>query len=188
MGSSAENTVTAMTRISSVRSAFRFTAGFTLIELIISLAILSIMVTAAVPIARNYERRLKEQELRENLRMLRTAIDRYKKFCDSYGISQFEKKQDDYCYPQSLEVLVEGILPATPLPVPGQPPGDASNLAQKVRFLNRIPTDPMTGDDEWGLRSFQDDPDSRSWGKQNIFDVYSKSEKTGLNGKPYNKW
>lgn len=168
-------------------------SGFTLIELIIALAILSIMITAVVPIARNLERQQKEKELRANLRMIRQAIDRYKRFCDTVGISQFEKKQDDYCYPQSLEVLVDGIPPAAPLQVPGMglpnaDPNSTSNVNQKIRFLNRIPKDPMTPSGEWGLRSFQDEKDSKGWGGQNIFDVYSKSEQVGLNGKKYSEW
>ncbi|HWQ31651.1 MAG TPA: type II secretion system protein [Blastocatellia bacterium] len=168
-------------------------SGFTLIELIIALAILSIMITAVVPIARNLERQQKEKELRANLRMIRQAIDRYKRFCDTVGISQFEKKQDDYCYPQSLEVLVDGIAPAAPLQVPGMglpntDPNSTSKVDQKIRFLNRIPKDPMTPSGEWGLRSFQDEKDAKGWGGQNIFDVYSKSEQVGLNGKKYNEW
>jgi general secretion pathway protein G len=166
-------------------------SGFTLIELIISLAILSILVTAVVPIARYAEKRRKEQELRENLRMIREAIDRYNRFCKAGGVSQFERKPDDYFYPVTLEILVDGVPPAAPIQTPGAGLGDpagVSSVTQKIRFLNRIPKDPMTSSGEWGLRSYQDEKDSKSWGKQNVFDVYSKSSEVGLNGKKYSEW
>ncbi|HZS05365.1 MAG TPA: type II secretion system protein [Blastocatellia bacterium] len=157
----------------SRHSAFH-DSGFTLIELIIVLGILSIMVTAVFPIIRNVERRQKEQELRESLRMIRLGIDRYKKFCEAGGIPTLERKQDDMCYPLTLEILVEGVTPP--------------NSINKVRFLPRIPKDPLTGSADWGLRSAQDEKDTTSWGGQNVFDVYSKSTGVALDGRKYGDW
>ena len=159
--------------ICNPQSAIR-QAGFTLIELIITLAMLSIMISAVVPISRYTYKRQKEQQLKEDLRMLRQAIDRYHKFVDTYGQSPLDAKPDDLRYPHTLEMMVEGITPP--------------NTVNKVRFLNRIPKDPMTGSTEWGLRSVQDEKDARSWGGQNVFDVYSKSDGIGLNGKKYSEW
>lgn len=181
-------------------------AGFTLIELIISLTILSILITSVVPMARYAEKRQKEQELRANLYMIRQAIDRHKKFCDANpgAFSVFDKpKEEQHCYPKDLNVLVEGITiqngPGGGINTtgvlngtiqPGQPLQSneiGADLNRKVRFLNRIPKDPMTPSGEWDLRSVQDEPDS-SGGKDNVFDVHSKSTEKGLNGVPYNKW
>ena len=182
-------------------------AGFTLIELIISLTILSILITSVVPMARYAEKRQKEQELRENLRMIRQAIDRHKKFCDANpgAFSLLDKpKEEQHCYPKDLNVLVEGITINSNAPggginttgvlngtiQPGQPLQSkeiGADLNRKIRFLNRIPKDPMTTSGEWELRSMQDEPDS-SGGKDNVFDVHSKSTEKGLNGVPYNKW
>jgi len=161
-------------------------AGYTLLEMIITLGILVIMVSAAVPVARNMGKRAKEVELRETLRELRQGIDRYKLICTAplggviYGgtlvqaISPLDRKQDDECYPPSLEVLVEGIIPY--------------NSTRRIRFLDRLPKDPMTGKADWGLRSIQDDKDAGSWGGQNVYDVYSKSNGTALNGTKYKDW
>ncbi len=149
-------------------------SGFTLIELIITLAMLSIMVSAVVPISRYSYKRQKEQQLKEDLLMLRQAIDRYHRFVETVGQSPLDAKPDDLRYPHTLEMLVEGITPP--------------NSVNKVRFLNRIPKDPMTGRADWGLRSMQDEKDARSWGGQNVFDVYSKIEGIGLNGKKYSEW
>jgi general secretion pathway protein G len=149
-------------------------SGFTLLELIITIGILAILVAGAMPIARNSIKREREMELRRNLREMRQALDRYKAFCDSGQIGQLDRKVDDECYPTTLETLVEGVHPV--------------NSTRTVRFLRRIPKDPMTGKAEWGLRSMQDEPDSGSWGGQNIFDVYSRSEGTALNGTKYKDW
>lgn len=150
-------------------------AGFTLLELILTIAVLTIFTAGAIPIARNAIKREREIELRRALREIRTAIDRYKRAADAGLISPFEIKQDSDGYPPNLDVLVEGV------PLAGSPD-------RKLRFLRRIPVDPMTGRAEWGLRSTRDDPDARSWGGQNVFDVYSLSEATALDGTKYRDW
>ena len=149
--------------------------GFSLIELLITLAVLSILVVAAVPLTRNNLRRERELELRRNLRDIRQAIDRYKYGCDVQNlVGPLDKKPNDECYPPNLETLVEGITPP--------------NTTQKVRFLRHLPRDPITGSEEWGLRSVQDDPKSDSFGGQSVYDVYSKSSETALNGTKYKDW
>jgi len=149
--------------------------GFTLLELILTIAILSIFTAAAIPIARNAVQRQREVELRRALRELRTAIDRYKRAYDAGIISRFEAQAETEGYPPNLDVLVNGVQLA------GSPD-------RKIRFLRRIPVDPMTGRAEWGLRSTQDEPNSRSWGGQNVFDVYSLSEGTARDGTRYRDW
>jgi general secretion pathway protein G len=144
-------------------------AGLTLVELIITVAILSILATAAVPIARFQVRREKERELRRDLWEMRAAIDRYKDAADK---GAFQIKADSLGYPPDLETLVNGV----------------DVQGKKVRFLRRIPVDPMTGTAEWGLRSNQDDTDSDSFGGQNVFDVHSKSTGTALDGTKYSTW
>jgi general secretion pathway protein G len=143
--------------------------GFTMVELVVAIAVLAILAGAAIPLARNVIKRQKERELRRDLWGLRDGIDRYKDACDR---GAFQKKIDSECYPPDLETLVKGV--------------DVNG--KKLKFLRRIPVDPMTGDTEWGLRSMQDDPDSTSWGGQNVFDVYTKSEGTGLDGTKYQAW
>jgi len=144
-------------------------AGLTLVELIITVAILSILAAAAVPIARFQVRREKERELRRDLWEMRAAIDRYKDAADK---GAFQIKADSIGYPPDLETLVNGV----------------DVQGKKVRFLRRIQVDPMTGTAEWGLRSNQDDPDSDSFGGQNVFDVHSKSTGTALDGTKYSTW
>jgi general secretion pathway protein G len=143
--------------------------GFTLIELIVATAILVILTGLAIPLARVAIKREKERELRSALWELRDAIDRYK---DAADRNAFQIKVDSQGYPPDLETLVKGVDVGT----------------KKVRFLRRIPQDPMTGTTEWGLRSMQDDPDSDSWGGQNVFDVFTKSQGTGLDGTEYKTW
>lgn len=144
--------------------------GFTLMELIVATAILAILTMMALPLARVTVRREKEKELRRDLWEMRDAIDRYKEAAEE---GKFQTKVDSMNYPPDLDTLVKGVE--------GQ--GD-----KKYRFLRSIPTDPMTNSKEWGLRSMQDDPDSDSWGGQSVFDVYSKSEGTGLDGSKYKDW
>ena len=148
--------------------------GFSLIELLITLAVLSILVVAAVPLTRNNLRRERELEMKRNLRDIRQAIDRYKNDCERGAVGPLDKKVNDQCYPPNLETLVEGITPP--------------NTTQKVRFLRHLPRDPITGSEEWGLRSVQDDPKSDSFGGQSVYDVYSKSSETALNGTKYKDW
>jgi len=143
--------------------------GLTLVELIVAIAILAILAGAAVPLARTTVRRERERELRRDLWEMRDAIDRYK---DAADRGAFQIKVGTEGYLPDLETLVKGI----------------DSNGKKLRFLRRIPVDPMTGSTEWGLRSMQDDPDSTSWGGQNVFDVYTKAQGTGLDGTKYSEW
>jgi len=136
--------------------------GLTLIELIVTVAILSILATAAVPVTVLTVKRERERELRRDLWTMRDAIDHYKDAADMHA---FQTKLDSQNYPPDLEVQ-----------------------GKKVKFLRRIPVDPMTGKAEWGLRSMQDDPQSDSFGGQSVFDVYSKALGTGLDGTKYSTW
>jgi general secretion pathway protein G len=146
--------------------------GFMLIELIAAITILLVLTTLALPLARNQIIRARETQLREDLRMMREAIDRYKAYSEAGMIPM---KVDSYGYPPDLQTLVDGV------PVKGTAKG-------KYKFLRKIPIDPMTGNADWGLRAMQDDADSRSWGGQNVFDVYSKSQGTALDGTQYADW
>jgi general secretion pathway protein G len=150
------------------KTAWRKQRGFTLIELIVATAILVILTGMAVPLARISLKREREHELREDLWMLRDAIDRYK---DAADRGAFQQKVGSEGYPPDLDTLVKGV--------------DVGG--KKLRFIRRIPVDPMTKQD-WGMRSMQDDKDSDSWGGQNIFDVYTKSEQTALDGTKYKDW
>jgi len=144
--------------------------GFTLIELIVAATILSILTLMALPLARVTIQREKEKRLRQALWEMRDAIDRYKEAADR---GMFQTKVDSQSYPPDLDELVKGI---------------EGQAGKKFRFLRSIPTDPMTNSKEWGLRSMQDDPDSDSWGGQNVFDVYTKSDGIGLDGTKYKDW
>jgi general secretion pathway protein G len=144
--------------------------GFTLLELIIATSILIILSTMAVPLARLTIAREKERMLRNDLWDMRDAIDRYK---DAADRQLFQTKVDSQNYPPDLETLVKGVTIQ----------GD-----KKLRFLRKIPTDPMTGTTEWGMRSMQDDPESDSFGGQSVFDVYTKSTGTALDGTKYKDW
>ncbi len=143
--------------------------GLTLVELIVTIAILSILASAAVPMARFQVKRQNERELRRDLWEMRDAIDHYKDAADNHA---FQTKVDSQNYPPDLDTLVNGVEVQT----------------KKVKFLRRIPVDPMTGKAEWGLRSMQDDPKSDSYGGQSVFDVYSKSQGTALDGTKYSDW
>jgi general secretion pathway protein G len=136
-------------------------AGLTLVELIICVAIVAILATAALPVARFQVKRQKERELRRDLWEMRDAIDKYKDAADRGGI---QLKVDSMGYPPDLQTLVEGV-----------------EVKEKK-------VDPMTKSDDWGVRSNQDDADADSWGGQNVFDVYTKSEDTALDGSKYNTW
>jgi len=154
----------------------RSEAGMTLIELIVATGILIILAGAALPYARATVRSAKEAELRRDLRELRDAIDRYKDAADK---NQIRVSADSEGYPPDLETLVKGV----PLATPG-----GSQTQKRIRFLRRIPVDPMTGKPDWGLRSVQDDLDSTAWGGQNVFDVYSQSTATASDGTRYSDW
>lgn len=143
--------------------------GLTLVELIVTTFILSILATAAIPIVRFQVKRQKEEMLRSDLWEMRHAIDAYH---EAAMKGAFQTKVDSYNYPPDLDTLVNGV----------------DVQGHKVKFLRRIPVDPMTGNADWGLRSMQDDPNSDSWGGQNVFDVYSKSQGTALDGTKYNTW
>ncbi len=147
--------------------------GFTLLELVVTATVLMILASAVVPLARNGLKRQQELELRRSLREMRSAIDDYKKQAEQQKIKA--PPADANFYPESLELLVEGA-PAT---------GSAS---RKIRFLRRIPVDPLTGKAEWGLRNTNDDANSTSWGGTHVYDVYSLSQGTGMNGIPYREW
>lgn len=146
--------------------------GFTLAELVMVAAILGILASAVVPLTNFAVKRSKEAELRLHLRTMRNAIDEYKRFSDA-GLIAIELGTDGY--PPDLETLIEGV------DLVGQ-------LDKQIRFLRRIPIDPMTGEEEWGKRSWQDEWDADNWGGENLFDVYSLSEGVGMNGVPYREW
>ena len=155
------------------RKSARRERGLTLIELIVASAILAILASVALPLARVQLRRGQERELRLALREMRAAIDRYKDAADQ-GLIQVELGTEGY--PPDLETMAEGV------PLLNSPD------EKKLRVLRRIPRDPMTNSTDWGLRAYQDEPDSFSWGGENVFDVYTKSEATALDGTPYKDW
>jgi len=150
--------------------------GFTFIELLVVTSILVILASAIMPLTRVTLQREREGELRRALREMRTAIDRYKDAVDTGQIGATDVKAGSEGYPPDLETLVEGVSKAN----------DASGV--KLKFLRRVPLDPLTHSTEWGLRSYQDKPDSSSWGGQNVYDVYSKAEGTALDGTKYREW
>jgi general secretion pathway protein G len=143
--------------------------GLTLVELIVTVAILAILAAGAAPIARFKVKRDKERELKYDLWTMRDAIDKYK---DAADRGAFQTKVDSQNYPPDLETLVNGV----------------DVQGKKVKFLRHIPVDPMTGKTEWGMRSMQDDPTSDSYGGQSVFDVFSKSQGTALDGTKYSDW
>jgi general secretion pathway protein G len=143
--------------------------GLTLVELIVTVAILSVLASVVVPVARFQVKRQNERILRHHLWEMRDAIDHYKDAADMHA---FQTKVDSQNYPPDLETLVNGV----------------DVQSKKVKFLRHIPVDPMTGKAEWGLRSMQDDPTSDSYGGQSVFDVYSKSQGTALDGTKYSTW
>ena len=150
--------------------------GFTFIELLVVTTILLILASAVMPLAKVAVQREREAELRRALREMRTAIDKYKDAVDNGLISNLDVKLGSEGYPPDLETLVDGVTVAN----------DATG--RKLKFLRRIPMDPITHSTEWGMRAYGDKPDSTSWGGGNVYDVYSKSEGTALDGTKYRDW
>lgn len=147
--------------------------GMTLIELLVVVAVLLVLTAVAVPTVKFAVKRQKELELRRALRVVRKGIDDYKKLCDA-GVIQ-KTGVDSECYPEDLDVLVKGVE-------------KTGALGQKVKFLRKIPRDPMTNSEEWGMRSYQDEPDSESWGRQNVYDIYTTAKGKALDGTKYQDW
>jgi general secretion pathway protein G len=151
-------------------------AGYTFIEIAIVSAIIAILASAILPLTRVAMQRERESELHRNLREMRTAIDKFKDAVDQNKIAPDDLPKDSDGYPDSLEQLVEGVAVAN------------DTTGQRLRFLRRIPIDPMTKTTNWGKRSSRDTPTSKSWGGQNLYDVYSTSEGRALDGTKYNDW
>lgn len=150
--------------------------GLTTVEMLAALAVLIVLVSAAIPLARWNEKRRREVELRVELRTMRDAIDQYKKAADEGRIQQ--KDVDQRHFPLDLDELVDGVDVADP----------ATGTSHKVHYLQRIPVDPFTEEAEWGKRSYQDDWKSTSWGGENVYDVYSLFEGKALDGTYYKDW
>jgi len=151
-------------------------AGLTLVELIVAFTILSILTTMSVPLVRSQLRRNRERELRAALDQIRKAIDKYKDAADKNQIAPINLTPESMGYPLKLEDLVNGVK------------GVGPNADVKIKFLRRIPKDPMTNSFDWGKRAMQDDPKSGGGGTQNVFDVFTRSAEKGLDGIPYSEW
>ncbi len=158
------------------RERLRCNGGYSYVELLVVTSILIVLASAVMPLAQVTSQRQREAELRRNLREMRVAIDRFKDAVDQGQIGTTEIEPGSEGYPPDLESLVDGVPAAN----------DASG--RKLKFLRRIPVDPMTNSNEWGLRAYQDKPDATSWGGRNVFDVHSMSDATGLNGIKYRDW
>ncbi len=152
--------------------------GFTLIEMLVTLTVLAILASAIIPLGQMALKREKEIELKRDLRLLREAIDAYKKMADE---KKFEFEEETMGYPPNLEILVKGV--ETKVEEQGK-----EATTKVVKFLRRIPRDPITGTLDWGLRSYQDKPDSTNWGEENVYDVYTKSQGTAIDGSKYKDW
>jgi general secretion pathway protein G len=150
--------------------------GFTFLELLIVTSILLILAATVMPMAQVTAQRQREVELRRSLREMRTAIDKFKDAVDQGQIPTTELEPGSEGYPPDLETLVNGVSAAN----------DASG--RKLKFLRKIPIDPMTNSTEWGKRAYQDRPDSQSWGGKNVFDVYTTYQGTALDGTKYKDW
>jgi len=150
--------------------------GYTFVELLVVVTIVMILASAIMPLAKVTATRTREAELRRALREMRTAIDKYKDAADLGQIGSLDLKVGSENYPPDLQTLVDGVNAAN----------DATG--RKLKFLRRIPVDPMTHSTEWGMRSYQDKPDATRWGGQNVFDVYTTFEGTALDGTKYRDW
>ena len=159
-----------------MRASVRRGDGYSFVELLVVASIVLILASAVLPLARVTVQRQRELELHRVLRELRTAIDRYKDAIDTGQIGGTDVKTGNEGYPADLQILVDGVTAAN----------DASG--RKLRYLRRIPIDPMMKTTDWGLRSYQDKPDSTNWGGQNVYDVYTKSTGTALDGTKYRDW
>lgn len=166
------NEMTGPAFVNRRKSALRRDSGLSLIEVLVCIAVLLVLAGAAMPVAKTTLKRQKELELRRDLRMMREAIDLYKEYSDK-GLIEKEGL-DSEGYPPDLETLVKGV------PQVGS--------TKKLKFLRRIPIDPFTHKDEWGLRSYQDEADSKSWGRQNVYDIYTEYTGTALDGSRYEDW
>jgi general secretion pathway protein G len=155
----------------------RVEQGFTFVEMLVVVALVALLASAVMPLAKVAGQRTREVELRRALREMRTAIDHYKDAVDQGQVPATKVRPGSEGYPPDLETLVVGVEAA------GQGTGE-----RKLKFLRRVPIDPMTREADWGLRSYEDKPDSRSWGGQNVYDVYSKSDGTALDGTKYRDW
>ena len=174
-----------------MRSFFRRRAGFTLAEMTVAAAILAILAGAALPLAKTAVKREREIELRQSLRLIREAIDAYKKMADE---NKIETGDAEFGYPATLQVLVDGVK----LKAAGSAAGasaasdprrdEAKSEGRLIKFLRRIPVDPMTGTAVWGMLSSQDAPDSSSWGEEDVFDVYTRSRGKAIDGTMYRDW
>jgi general secretion pathway protein G len=154
----------------------RNTRGYTFVELLIVTTIILILASAVQPLAKVAIQRQKESELRRVLREMRDAIDKFKDAADAQLIPSTELKPGSEGYPNDLEMLVEGVSVLN------------DQSGRKLKYLRRVPIDPMTGSDEWGMRSYQDKPDATRWGGQNLYDVFSLSTGTALDGTKYKDW
>lgn len=151
-------------------------SGYTFIELLVVSTIILILASAVMPLARVTSTRQREAELRRSLREIRTAIDGYKDAVDLGQISALEVDARSEGYPPDLQALVEGV------------PAANDTTGRRIRFLRRVPIDPMTGTTEWGLRSYQDEPDTTRWGGQNVYDIYTRHGGTALDRTRYRDW
>jgi general secretion pathway protein G len=158
------------------RAKGRVEGGYTFVELLVVSTIILILASAIMPLARVTATRQRESELRRTLREIRTAIDKYKDAADAGQIGSLEIQVGSEGYPPDLDTLVEGVVAAN----------DATG--RKLKFLRRVPLDPMTHTMDWGMRSYQDDPDATKWGGQNVFDVFTTSDGTALDGTKYKSW
>lgn len=165
-----------MLRRARQADARRGDGGYSFVELLVVSAIIMILASAAMPLAKVTTTRAREAELRRALREIRTAIDKFKDAADAQVIAPFDLEPGNEGYPPDLQTLVDGVSVTN----------DATG--RKLKFLRRIPRDPMTRDGDWGLRAYQDEPDSTRWGGKNVFDVYTTSSGTALDGSKYQDW